>query len=227
MSRVLAECFIIDIASIRGTKEEEKLFDFDSHMDQLSECILEDVALSTKIVIGMIIKIMSSKGNSTIILFSRINNERSQNLWKNVGLCFEEHNVIQLIGQQSLFYFLGRKMDEFSHVSWVTKEKMFFSKDFIKTFLSLEGWPEWRIFTLSRFWDLITVNKASTFRTKEHDLLGTNLVNAKSASINTNSASDHFAEDLESPKSQISSQDTNQTTESRNQVEEEKIEHHL
>ena len=134
MNKVLAECFIIDIDSIRSTKEEEKLFVFDSHMDQLSECILEDVALSTKIVIGMIIKIISSKGNSTIILFSRINNERSQNLWKNVGLCFEEHNVIQLIGQQSLFYFLGYKINEFSHVSWVTKEQMFFLKGFHRHF---------------------------------------------------------------------------------------------
>ena len=152
MNKVSAKCFIIDIASIRGTKEEEKLFDFDSQMDQLSECILEDVALSTKIVIGMIMKIMSSKGNSTIILFSRINNERFQNLWENVGLLFKNDNVIQLIGQQSLFYYLGCKMNDFSHVFWISKEQMFFSKDLIETVRSYGGLQKWKVFTLNRFW---------------------------------------------------------------------------
>ena len=158
MNKIPKECFIIDIASIKDTDEEVKLLDFDSQMDQLSECTLEDVALSNKIEVGMIKKIMSSKGNSTIVLLSKINNESSQNLWKNVGLCFKEHNVIQLFGQQSLFYYLGRKMNEFSHVSWITKEQMFFSKDFIETALSDGGWPEWKIFTLSRFWDIIKIN---------------------------------------------------------------------
>ena len=50
---------------------------------------------------------------------------------------------------------------------------------------------------------------------------------AKSAAMNTNSASYHFVADLKSPKSQLSSQDTNQTTENQNQIEEEKIEHQI
>ena len=155
MSRVLAECFIIDIASIRGTEEEVKLLDQSSQSDLASECTLENVSLSTKNVFGVIKKIMSSKGNSTIILFSKINNESSQNLWKNVGLYFKEHNVIQLIGLQSLFYFLGCKMNEFSYVFWVSKEQMFFSKEFIDTTRRSRDLPKWKVFTLSRFWDAI------------------------------------------------------------------------
>ena len=77
---------------------------------------------------------------------------------ENVGLCFEEHNVIQLIGLQSLFYFLGHKINEFSHVSWVTKEQMFLSKDFIDTTRRFGFFLEWRTITLNRFRYEIKVN---------------------------------------------------------------------
>ena len=64
MSFCLKQCFIIDIASIRGTEDEVRLLDECSQNIQVSESEPEDGSLLIKIVIGMINMIMQLVNDS-------------------------------------------------------------------------------------------------------------------------------------------------------------------
>ena len=106
-------CFVIDVASIRGNEHEIKQLNIQKEYEEQSVKELGNCSLFMQIVTSIVIKIRNDYGDKAIIiLYSNIKNRYSLEIISMV----EQHSIFDttkvLIGQQSLFLFLGSKISE-------------------------------------------------------------------------------------------------------------------
>ena len=151
MSEILKEWFIIDVSSIRGSKDEEQQLRISEETMQTNDSKSEDNNQLTNIILFMINQIQISMKDNWIILFFNCKTRYYEEIKVKISQLNKNNNILLLIGQQSLFYFLGRKVKEFSFLKWISKEKMFFSHTFIETAWEFDYSPNLKVYPLFKF----------------------------------------------------------------------------
>ena len=106
-------CYVIDVASIRGSEDEIKQLNIQKEYDGQSVKELGNCSLFMQIIASIVIKIRNKCGDKvTTILYSNCQNRHSVEINSKV----EQNSIFDttkvLIGQQSLFLFLGSKVRE-------------------------------------------------------------------------------------------------------------------
>ena len=153
-------CFVIDVASIRGSEHEVKLLNIQREFDDQLVDELGNCSLLVKIIASIVIKIRNYCGDKAIpILYSNIKNRYSL----EINSMVEQHSIfnatIVLIGQQSLFLFLGFRKSEISTILSLSKEHLFFSTELLDTANSIDNNCELKAYQLFRFDDAINNKK--------------------------------------------------------------------
>ena len=109
---MIKSTYVIDIASIRGSENEVKLLNIQHQFDEISD-EFNNTPLLVQILAAMIIKIKDEHGEKTnIILYSSCENRHSIDAKIMVDQRFASNNVKAIVGQQSLFYLLGKMSKE-------------------------------------------------------------------------------------------------------------------
>ena len=153
--RILNRCFVIDIASIRGSQDEVRQLNIQQQFE-LIEYEFNNSPLLIQILAAMIIKILDECGEKTnIVLYSSCENRYSIDAKSMVDLRFSSNNIKVLVGLQSLFYLLGKMSNNIESVRWISKERFFFSQSFLQTKEIVEDWFEWKVYSLFQFEDAI------------------------------------------------------------------------
>ena len=144
-------CFVIDWNSIRGSKNEVSrlnLLKMPSHNPSL---INQDSSLryeGIKMILYLIVtKIQDNCNKKEIILYFRSKCTYSSEIKLMMENDFVFKSVKLLIGQQSLFLFIGYKLNDFSSVCWLSNEWLFLSKNLIETISIIENKCQWKVFS--------------------------------------------------------------------------------
>ena len=98
---------------------------------------------------------MSVKINTNIALYSSCENRYSIDAKSMVDQRFAIENIKVVVGQQSLFYLLGKMSKEMASVRWISKERLFFSQSFLQTKEIVEDEFQWKVYSLFQFGDAI------------------------------------------------------------------------
>ena len=152
---MIKSTYVIDIASIRGSYDEVRLLNIQHQFDKIAD-EFNNTPLLIQIWAAMIIKINDEHGEKTnIILYSSCENRYSIDAKNMVDQRFASENIKVVVGQQSLFYLLGKMSKKIASVRWISKEKQFFSKFFLQTKEIVEDEYEWKVYSLFKFEDAI------------------------------------------------------------------------
>ena len=88
-------------------------------------------------------------------MYSNLENRYSIELKYMIDQKFSEYNIKVVIGQQSLFYLLGKMSKEIESIRCMSKERLFFSQSFLQLVESVEYRFEWKAYPLFEFEDAI------------------------------------------------------------------------
>ena len=72
---------------------------------------------------------------------------------------FENDNIQVLVGQQSLFYLLGKMSKEVASIRWISKEKLFFSQSLMQTTNIVGDEYELKVYPLFEFENAIKLTE--------------------------------------------------------------------
>ena len=144
--------FVIDMNSIRGSDDEQIRIGIRNLIIKDKEDGLMVQSKQQEITYGIIKTILSSsEGLIDLILYFQTENRGYNDMQNLINSYFSEYNInIEnnnsknnkntiriLIGNQSLFYYLGWMSSQIKKVFWITKEKSLFSKNFYCTMSSI------------------------------------------------------------------------------------------
>ena len=144
--------FVIDMNSIRGSDDEQIRIGIRNLIIKDKEEGLMVQSKQQEITYGIIKTILSSsEGLIDLILYFQTENRGYNDMQNLINSYFSEYNINTennnskinkntiriLIGNQSLFYYLGWMSSQIMKVFWITKEKSLFSKNFYWTMSSI------------------------------------------------------------------------------------------
>ena len=153
--KILNQTFIIDIASIRGSQDEVKQLDIQQQFDQIED-EFNNSPLLIQILAAIIIKIIDEYDEkANIVLYSSCENRYSIDAKSMVDQRFESDNIKVVVGQQSLFYLLGKMSNIIESVRWISKERFFFSQSFLQSKDIVEDGFELKVYSLFQFGDAV------------------------------------------------------------------------
>ena len=173
----LKQTFIIDIASIRGSQDEVKQLDIQQQFNQISD-EFNNSPLLIQILTAMIIKINDEYDEkANIVLYSGWENRYSIDTKSMVDQRFESDNIKVVVGQQSLFYLLGKMNNEMASVRWLSKERLFFSQSFLQSKDIVENGFELKVYSLFQFEDAVKHLIIELFILKKINIFYKSLIN--------------------------------------------------
>ena len=156
------EFIIIDANMFRGTDDEIQKMDILEETNQTkllfdkadhdSEEVKNNYQASKVIFIvyGIIQKLQKEKQINAVIFFQYETKNSVDMNELNISV-YKEYKAKVIIGNQSLFFFLGQNSSIISNVYWISKEKMFFSKSFYDTIEKSEYKFEYQTYLLNEF----------------------------------------------------------------------------
>ena len=124
---------VIDAYSAKLPEEEIKQIQILEEMIKIQTRLVEQ-PYHIKVWAAIIAKIRwLRRPNTKIVMYLTKISQFWNNGWDIIKTCFQDENILVLVGQQALFYFLGKVSMNTACVWMLSKEKMFFSLDFIET----------------------------------------------------------------------------------------------